>query len=388
MAEKRCAPDPESWSEIGQTSYRASEPTVFEELANQLQGGPPVAPPDGKKYNILALSGGGKYGAFSAGVLCGWTESGTRPSFDLATGVSTGAIVAVYAFLGSEYDAKLREFYTTVTTRQILNNKWLPIALFTDSLASSAPLKKLIDKAVDKELLEAVATGHRCGRRLLVGTTNLDTKRLVVWDLGAIAASDRADKADLFRKIVLASASVPGEFPPVRIEIEVNGKKYTELHVDGGVTSEVFVRLPHLTLEPGHLSRGPRPLAGSNVYAIIAGKLYANPECVRAKLFGILGKSVSSLVYAMTQNDLLRIYTLSLLTGMKFQFTSLRQDYEDTGDALLFDPIELVALFNEGAKVGRSVEGWRANPPGTNANEQIIPRTGTAFQTHAVTKTP
>ncbi len=345
-------------------------------------------PPEGKKYNILALSGGGKYGSFSAGVLNGWTESGTRPTFDLVTGVSTGSIVAVYAFLGSEYDAKLREFYTTVTTRQVLNNKWLPIALFTDSLASSAPLKRLIDKAVDQQLLDAVAAGHRCGRRLLVGTTNLDTKRLIVWDIGAIAASDRPDKAELFRKIVLASASVPGEFPPVRIDVEVDGKKYTELHVDGGVTSEVFVRLPHLTLEPGHLDRGPRPLAGSNVYAIIAGKLYADPECIRPRLFGILGKSVSSLIYAMTQNDLLRIYTLSLLTGMKFHFTSLRQDYVDKGDALLFDPVELVALFNEGVTVGRNTDGWRTNPPGTNANEQVIPRTGTAFQTHPVPKMP
>ena len=388
MGANRCPPNQESWSEIGQTSYRASDPAVFERLADQFQGGPPVAPPDGKKYNILALSGGGKYGSFSAGVLNGWTESGTRPTFDLVTGVSTGAIVAVYAFLGSEYDAKLREFYTTVSTRQILNTKSLPIALLTESLASSAPLKRLIDKAVDQQLLDAVAAGHRCGRRLLIGTTNLDTKRLVVWDLGEIAASDRADKAELIRKILLASASVPGVFPPIRIDIEVDGKKYTELHVDAGVTSEIFVRLPHLNLEPGHLDRGPRPLAGSNVYAIIAGKLYTDPECIRPRLFGILGKSVSSLIYAMTQNDLMRIYTLSLLTGMKFQFTSLRQDYKDTGDAFLFDPIELVALFNEGATVGRTVQGWRTLAPGMLPSEQVIPRTGTAFRTHGVPKSP
>ncbi len=387
---RECAPPcPESRGEsLSGVNYRPTEPSIFELLANRLQGtgeaemqpNLPMVPPTGKIYNILALSGGGKYGAFSAGVLKGWTESGTRPEFDLVTGVSTGSIVAVYAFLGSDYDTLLEEFYTTVSTRQILRRKSILAIAFSDSFASSAPLKQLIEKQVNDKLLDDIAAASRTGRRLLIGTTNLDTKRLVVWDLGAIAASDQPNKAKLFRDVILASASVPGEFPPVRLEITVNGKTYTEFHVDGGVTSEVFVRLAHLNVDSEVLRSRARPLAGSNVYAIIAGKTYADSSCVEPKLISILGNSVSALIYAMTQNDLLRIYTLALLTGMKFQYTALRQDFVDDGDALKFEPENLRKLFEEGRRVGQAKEAWFIAPPGILPHEQVVPRTGTNYR--------
>lgn len=339
--------------------------------------------PDGSRmYNVLAISGGGKYGAFSAGVLGGWTESGNRPSFDVVTGVSTGSIVAVFAFLGPKYDETVKRFYTTVTDRDIYRKKPLLLALTGDSLASSDPLKRAIDRAVTPELVADLACAHDEGRRLLIGTTNLDTKRLAVWDVSAIVAGCRPDKRELIAKIILASTSVPGQFPPVTFDVTVNGQRYTELHVDGGASSEVFVRLAHLNVPLDQLKSGPRPLAGSHIYAIVSGKVFAEPKCVKPNLFGILGGSIGSLVAAMTQNDLLRIYTLSLLTGMQFQFTALRQDFQDEGGSLKFEPLMLAKLYAEGHRVGLqggAGDDWRTQPPAVLRHEQSVPRTGTVF---------
>jgi hypothetical protein len=114
------------------------------------------------------------------------------------------------------------------------------------------------------------------------------------------------------------------------------------------------------------------------VYALVSGKVFAEPACVKASLLGILGGSVSSLIAAMTQNDLVRIYTLALLTGMEFNYLALRQDFVDDGDALKFDPPGLMALYEEGRQMGLKGE-WLHQPPGVQQKDQSVPRTGTAF---------
>jgi Patatin-like phospholipase len=346
-------------------------------MANVLKKGEPA--PGRKKYEILAVSGGGKYGAYPAGAICGWTARGDRPTFDIVTGVSTGAYVAVFAFLGPKYDETLKKFYTEVTTDQILKNKPYVTLPWASSFASSEPLKNLIESTITAEVVTDLATAHVEGRRLFIGTTNLDTKRLCVWDVTAIAASDRPDKRTLLRDIFLATASVPGEFPPVEFKITVNGTEYTELHVDGGVTSEVFVRLALLNVSTEQLESGPRPLEGSTVHILLAGKLFADPACTKPKLIGILGSSVSSLIYGMTQNDILRIGYLCLLTGMEYRFAAIPREFEDDGDALNFEPKSMGKLFQAGYELGRTGTGWRSRSPGTLAEEQSVPRTGINF---------
>jgi predicted acylesterase/phospholipase RssA len=382
---RECAPPcPETWADPtnGPSGYNAPSAELFRQLADSLQGPNKPMPVGSRMYNVLAISGGGKFGAYSAGVLAGWTDSGNRPSFDVVTGVSTGAIVAVFAFLGPKYDDTVKRFYTTVTDKDIYRKKPILFALLGDSLASPDPLKRGIERAVTPEMIADLACAHAEGRRLLIGTTNLDTKRLAVWDVSAIAAGDRPDKQDLISKIILASTSVPGQFPPVKFDVTVNGRRYTELHVDGGASSEVFVRLAHLNVPTEQLQAGPRPLAGSNIYAIVSGKVFAEPKCVDPNLFGILGGSITSLIAAMTQNDLLRIYTLSLLTGMQFQFTALRQDFPDDGGSLKFEPLSQIRLFEEGRRVGLQGgrgDDWRTQPPAVLRHEQVVPRTGTDF---------
>jgi hypothetical protein len=333
----------------------------------------------GKQYRILALSGGGAYGAFSVGVLSGWTCAGNRSPFDVVTGVSTGGLIATFAFLGPEYDAQLRDLYTTVSSEDIYRKRPKIALLWSESAASSAPLKKLIDCRVDANVLQAVAREHASGRRLFIATTNLDARRLVIWDMGAICTSGRPDSLELFRKIVLASASVPGFFPPVAIDVEINGQHFTEMHGDGGATSQVFIRGSMLNLDRDALRAGKRPLVGSDVYVIIAGKYYSDPQCSQRRLTTIGSSALSSLMAAQTRNDLVRIWTLSLLTGMAFHVTAIPEEFTIPSDSLSFDPDEMKRMFDEGYRLGASGTAWRQTPPGTDSNEQTTPRAGTEF---------
>jgi len=195
-------------------------------------------------YSHLALSGGGANGAFGAGFLAGWSSTGDRPVFKIVTGVSTGALMAPFAFLGSSYDGALREFYTTTSTRDIfivgsLFN--LARRLLTDeSLADTGPLAALITRHVDAELMRRVAEAHDRGRRLYIGTVDLDSLGFVVWNMGLIAKTDRPEALDLFRQVMLASASIPIVFPPVYFDVVADGRRYDEMHVDGGVGARVF----------------------------------------------------------------------------------------------------------------------------------------------------
>ena len=193
-----------------------------------------------KPLAFLALSGGGDNGAFGAGVLCGWTKHGDRPRFKLVTGISTGALIAPFAFLGSEYDDDLK-VYTMVTQAEIFRRKSLLTVLWRESLADTRPLADLIARHIDEPVLQAIAREHKKGRRLFIGTTQLDAQRLVIWNMGAIAASGHQDALQLFRKVVLASASIPGVFPPQYIKVEAKGRTYTEMHVDGGTMAQVIL---------------------------------------------------------------------------------------------------------------------------------------------------
>ncbi len=332
-----------------------------------------------KKYNVLALSGGGSYGAFSAGLLNGWTASGERPQFDIVSGVSTGALIATYAFLGPKYDQDLREFYTTTTTTDIYRERCKPAVLWSDSFVSSEPLERMIEARISPQVLCEVAQAHAEGRRLFVGTTNVDTGRLVIWDMGAIASSGKPDSLALYRKIIVASASPPGFFPPVHIDITVNGRTYTELHVDGGTTAQVFFRNSMIQLDPSEFAGGRQPFAGSRVYIIVAGKAFPDPKCVEGSALKIAGSSLGALSYAQTRNDLVRIYTLTLLTGMDYRVATVPQDWAISEDSMVFDPAQMRSLYNRGYQLSVNGCEWADVPPVLDASQQSIPRSGTQF---------
>src|SRR6185436_4076728 len=200
-------------------------------------------------------SGGADNGAFGAGLINGWTTTGTRPPFNIVTGVSTGALIAPFAFLGPEHDATLREVYTTMSADRVFLRRRLTAALFSDAMADASPLAETIARYADQAMFDAIAAEYRKGRLLMIGTTDLDAQRPVIWNIGAIAASGHPEALKLYRQIPRASAAIPGAFQPVFIDVEIDGKKYQEMHVDGGAIAQLFLYPPSIDLSTSSVRR-------------------------------------------------------------------------------------------------------------------------------------
>ena len=327
--------------------------------------------------NILVLSGGGMNGAFSAGMLTGWSHTGTRPEFDIVTGVSTGALIAPFAFLGEEYDEQLKELYTSKSATQIY--RMLPVFLWSEAAASSDPLRRQLQRVISDELVERIAAAHVCGRRLYVGTTNLDTQKLVVWDVGAIAAGRDPRKKELIQNVLLASCSVPGLLPPVGINVEIDGNRYSELHVDGGVSASMFLIPQALNL--AEIDESPPPSPSATVYTIIAGKADPDPVAVKKGLLQFSGASLSGVLRAQQENDLARVYLLSRFSGARFQLAAVPPEFPPQLSSMKFDLATMRALYDEGYRLGSTSTGWIDEPPGIDHRKQISPRTGVHWQT-------
>jgi hypothetical protein len=317
------------------------------------------------RYAHLALSGGGPNGAFGAGLLNGWTAQGTRPAFKIVTGVSTGALMAPFAFLGPDYDGALREFYTTTATRNIVQRlSIIPALLAGESLTDSGPLAALIDQHVDATLLARVAQAHGNGRRLYIATVDLDAQRFVVWNMGLIAASGRPEALGLFRRVMLASASVPILMPPVFFEVEVGagGPRYEEMHVDGAVAASVFfsggVFAPDALRERGGRGRGRE-----DVYVIHNGQLRPVPEEVRRSLGSIADRTFNASSRAAMVGSLFRIFAFAREANASFQWVTIPDGVEIEGSEI-FDPVLMRALYDVGYALARKGPVWFTRLPG------------------------
>ena len=311
-------------------------------------------------YNILALSGGGANGAFGAGFLCGWTQAGTRPKFKIVTGISTGAIIAVLAFVGAEYDYMLKEIYTTVATSSIFSTRNLISWFWNESFADSKPLKMLIEKYTDETSLKSIAKEHLKGKRLYLGTTNLDAQRLVVWNMGVIANSGHRDALKLFRKILLASLSVPCIFPPVYFDVEVDGKFYDEMHVDGGMITDAFICDFMLEL-PTDTRKEQK--TKSVVYIIRNDKLTPSPEQVCRNLPKITRRVLSTLNKAHGEDHLHHMCTIARQNHTDFNYIGIPEDCV-LPDKLTFDRNQMKKLFNLGYELAKSDFKWHKLPFG------------------------
>ena len=310
--------------------------------------------------NFLALSGGGSDGAFGAGVLCGWTASGKRPEFDLVTGVSTGALTAPFAFLGPKYDEALKTVFTTSTTQDIAIAQPVRGLLGGDSLASNAPLAKVVAHYVNAEFLQEVATEHRKGRRLLIGTTNLDAERPVIWDMGQIAVSGRPESLELFRKVLLASAAIPAVFPPGFVKVAAEGGFYDEMHVDGGATREVFLVPTQFMAKKVDGNLGINPLR--RAYIIRNGRVAPEYKPVKPKTLSIAGRAVSSLIKSQGVGDLYELFVFSKKNGIDYNLAYIPGDFVDTSTQA-FDPVYMGKLFNLGYQMAEAGYPWKKTPP-------------------------
>jgi predicted acylesterase/phospholipase RssA len=330
-------------------------------------------PESGVRVNVLALSGGGPDGAFAAGLLNGWSTTGTRPQFELVTGISIGALIAPFAFLGPDYDPALRSLFTEFDTSRVLI--FQPFALLFGALGliDTAPLRATIRSLVDEEMLRRVAEEHRKGRRLLIGTTNIDAGRPVVWNMGAIA---EAGDVDLFGDVMLASASIPGAFPPVLIDVTADGERFTEFHVDGGVTRSVILWPDGTERLFAHVADITRSGA---IYVIQNNQLLPPYQPVASSVRQIAARSLSTLIRGQTEGDLTRIYLAAQRVGYDFRLIFVPPSDAAPGTTD-FDPGYMRSLFESAERIGRGTIPWLDQPPGVADRRDVQQEITAAFR--------
>jgi hypothetical protein len=309
----------------------------------------------------LAISGGGGDGAFGAGLLTGWTASGTRPTFKMVTGVSTGALIAPFAFLGPKYDYVLRETYTTSTDNSIFHKRGLIKAFMSDAMADTAPLKAMVQRIITAKFLAEVAAEYQKGRLLMVGTTDLDAQRGVIWNMTALAASKDPDALALFRQILVASASIPGAFPPEMIDVTVDGKHYQEMHVDGGATAQVFIYPPRFHLREISAEHGYD--RQRTLYIIRNARVDSDWASVNRRTLNIATTAISSLIHNQGNGDLIRIYLTSQRDHLDYNLAYIPADFTLVSKSP-FDPAYMTPLFARGQEMAAKGYPWQKYPPG------------------------
>ena len=312
--------------------------------------------PKSKGLNILALSGGGPDGAFGAGVLAGWSQNGRRPEFDIVTGISTGAIIAPFAFLGAEYDENLRRFYTQTQTRQIVRFRVLRAVIDGGFIADTAPLAAAIERELTDEVIAAIARKAESGADLLIGTTNIDAERPVVWDIGELAQLGTPKANDLIRQVILASASVPIVFKPVPIEVSDGTEIREELHVDGGLTNEIFVYPREVPMR--RILRETGFAARRNTIWLIQNKsIWPDYEPQNTRLPQLVERTVNLLVKSQTLGDIVQISALAKRDGFHVNGLVIPPEFDEE-QTQLFDPVYMSKLYNLGFRHGADPNSW------------------------------
>jgi hypothetical protein len=340
--------------------------------AQQQAGGTDKIP-----YRALTLSGGGSRGAYGAGVLSGWTVHGDRPQFDVVTGISTGALMATHVFLGPEFDDDLL-IYKNISNEDVFQERSMLETLRGTSVLDTAPLRETLLSIITEETLDLVAAEHRKGRRLFIGTTNLDANTFVIWDMGVIAESERPHRLKRYIDVVLASASFPIAFPPVYLDVGTGADAYTEMHADGGIRETVFffdfdlIKEVRRAMETAGISEsefkqelyllnnGPLASIGTKTYKPVAGEIGA-----------IAGASIDSLLTKVTQGSIYRLWVLAMVHAADFHLSFVPPDFELTSGPLTFDPVEQAVLFERGYQQALDGTAWATQYAPTSTEELI-----------------
>lgn len=306
----------------------------------------------------LALSGGGADGAYGVGVLNGWTAARTRPSFSVVSGVSTGGLIAPFAFLGSQYDDTLKEVYTSGIAESLLNDPSIMRVLFGSGLFGNTRLRELVARYVGPEIMAQVAREHAKGRKLLVVTTDLDTQRTAIWDMGKIAAVGTPEALNLFRDVMAASASIPLVFPPIMIDAEGQGRKFQEMHVDGGVTAPVLTLPEALLFQSGRLPG----TAKMDIYILVNKKIERNFELVSNGTIDVASRSLSAITQSQTRSIIFSTYDFAKRNRLGFHLSYIARDYP-SAPSEGFDTTYMRALYQYGYDKAASGQAWTSSLP-------------------------
>ncbi|MDP1840776.1 MAG: patatin-like phospholipase family protein [Reyranella sp.] len=319
--------------------------------------------------DYLAISGGGASGAYGAGLLVAWSELGTRPEFKVVTGVSTGALTAPFAFLGERYDRQLEHFYTDISTSDIMVPRGLLVGLISDSFYDSAPLLQTIRNVLTPEFVAAIASEYSDkGRLLVVATTNLDVPVGILWNMGGIAASGHPRRAELMARILLASASIPGVFPPVMIDLEAAGERFQEMNVDGGTVAQVVLYPPSIS-PVGLLLKDRRRQAfldrPRRLYVIRNSRPGSDFETVDRSTLKIVERAVATLISMQGLGDLYQLYLLAQRDGIDYNVSFIPQSFSGKPREP-FDQAYMRSLYQVGRETMLKGVPWQKYPPGYN----------------------
>lgn len=310
---------------------------------------------DRQSLNYLALSGGGFNGAFSAGILTAWTEQGDRPQFDVVTGISTGAIVSVFAFLGSDYDDVLTELYTETEFSDLFHFRNIFTLFRYQSLLDISPFEQKVQQVVTDELVAEIAKQSKHGRQLIIGTTNIDNQRLALWNIGRIAEYGTPQATALIQELIIASSSVPGAFPARKIEFNHNGQQFDELHVDGGVVRQVFFAPPWVDLRDVNVEQ--------SLYVIRNGNLKSEFQPVSYRLSRISERAISTLMLNQGIGDVEHIYHNARQQGIRFNLAYIDEDFQAPEEASAYSGEFMTELFEYSYQKMQQGQAWQAIPP-------------------------
>jgi hypothetical protein len=341
----------------GALAQEAAEALEREKAAAGKIGAPAGSLPPAE---FLAISGGSDDGSFGAGLICGWCDSGKMPTFKLVSGVSTGGLIAPFAFLGRAYMRGLRAVYTEIGPNDVLKKLGLRNALLGEALADTAPLYGLITRYINEQALADVAAEYNKGRLFLIGTVSLDAQRPIIWNIGAIAASGKPGSLEMIRKVILASASIPGALPPVMIDVEADGHSYEEMNVDGGVVTQTFLYPATLGLRVD--LRSPELARERRAYVIRNSRLDPDWASVNRRFLTISGRAISTMIHYIGYNDILRIYTMTQRDGVDYNLAFIETDLPSVKHEK-FDPAYMKSLFDYAYTKGMKGYPWHKAPP-------------------------
>ena len=310
-----------------------------------------------KTYPVLIVGGGVSNSAYGIGLLKGWSKEGSRPVFKIVTGYSSGSLLAIATFSGKEYERRLADLFTSISTKDVVKQKSIFGIIFGDSVDSSALFAKKIDDIVDEDLMAKIAEEHRKGRRLYVGTTDLDAQEFVIWDMGALASKGGLDSVKMFRKIILASCSFPVMLPPVYFQVEAGGRRYEEMHADGGVVGGIFYI--YQLMEGAEYSRGFR----TRLYVLNCCYMSPHSKQVEDNMVAITSRLIETNGSSKMAGDTYRIYAFAKEKGWDYNLAYIPEDFKPNQKEM-FDRQEMQRLFKRGYDDAAEGYKWHKAPPG------------------------
>jgi predicted patatin/cPLA2 family phospholipase len=318
--------------------------------------------------NFIAISGGGDDGAFGAGLLVGWSDRGDRPEFDIVTGVSTGSLSAPFVFLGRAYNPQLKAVYTDTSASDVFEKNMLLAALTGDALTNNAPLRAMIANYLDDQMIRRIAEEYAKGRLLFILTTNLDQARPVIWNIGAIASSNNPKARELIINVLLASTSIPVVFPPVMLDVTVDGQRHQEMHVDGGTIAQAFLYPSSISLRTGAARAGIsektlRTERKRVAYVIRNGRFVRPEESVQLRTIAIAKEAMATMIASSGVNDTYRMFLLARRDGVSFNLASIGDDFNVPYKGP-FNMEYMQTLYDYGYQKGRAGYPWQKAPPG------------------------